>query len=143
MPREINRKSLQESKFYILKELVASKVIIITEDSIFRGNVSPVVVGMLRKMGVNEVHLLVGSAPICYPCFLGIDIPSQKELIAANNTMDEIKKQLCVDSLGYLSIEGMVQSSGLAESDLCMGCFTGKYPVDPPKNLVIKRPSCK
>ena len=143
MPREINRKSLQESKFYILRELVANKVIIITEDSIFRGNVCPEVAGMLRKMGVNEIHLLVGSPPVRYPCFLGIDIPTQAELIAANNTIDEIKKQLCVDSLGYLSIEGMVRSSGLPDSSLCMGCFTGIYPVDPPENLVIRRPSCK
>jgi len=143
MPREINRKSLQESKFYILRELVTNKIIIITEDSIFRGNVCPEVARMLRKMGVNEVHLLVGSPPVRYPCFLGIDIPTQADLIAANNTIDEIRKQLCVDSLGYLSIEGMVRSSGLPDSSLCMGCFTGIYPVDPPQNLVIRRPSCK
>ncbi|HEX9897219.1 MAG TPA: amidophosphoribosyltransferase [Dehalococcoidales bacterium] len=135
MPRETNRKSLQESKFYILRELVANKVIIITEDSVIRGNVGPGVVGMLRKMGANEVHLLVGSAPIKYPCFLGIDIPNQSELIAAENTLDEIKEQLCLDSLGYLSIDGMVKSSGLPSSSLCMGCFNGVYPVNPPQNL--------
>lgn len=140
MPREINRKSLQESKFYILRELVANKVIIITEDSVIRGNVGPEVVGMLRRMGANEVHLLVGSAPIRYPCFLGIDIPTQAELIAAKNTIGEIKNHLCVDSLGYLSIEGMVRSSGLPDSSLCMGCFTGIYPVVPPKDLVLRRP---
>jgi amidophosphoribosyltransferase len=135
MPREINRKSLQESKFYILRELVANKVIIITEDSIIRGDVSPGVVGMLRRMGANEVHLLVGSAPIRYPCFLGIDIPTQSELIAAENNIGEIKEQFCLDSLGYLSIEGMVKSSGLPCSSLCMGCFNGVYPVNPPQNL--------
>jgi amidophosphoribosyltransferase len=135
-PRETNRKALQRAKFYILRELVKEKVVVITEDSIIRANVSPEVVMMLRTAGAAEVHLRVGSAPIRYPCFLGIDIPTQKELVAANRTEEEIRQIIKVDSLGYLSLKGMIKASGLPEENLCLGCFTGKYPIDPPKDLL-------
>lgn len=140
MSRETDKRSLQESKFYILRKLVSGKIMIITEDSIIRGNVSPQVVAMLRRMGASEIHMLVGSAPIRYPCFLGIDIPTQTELIAANYSISEIERILCVDSLGYLSVDGMVRSSGLPKENLCIGCFTGEYPIDPPKDLVLTKP---
>lgn len=140
-PRETDRKSLQRTKFYILNKLVYGKVMVITEDSIIRGNTAPEVVRMLRLAGAAEVHLRVGSAPVRYPCFLGIDIPNQKELIAVNRTIEQIRTEVVhVDSLGYLNLEGMIKSSGLPKEKLCLGCFTGEYPVEPPKDLQLKKP---
>ena len=143
-PRETDKKLLQWTKFYVLKELVYGKIIVITEDSIIRGNVSPEVVKMLRLAGAAEVHLRVGSAPTRYPCFLGIDIPTQTELVAFNRTIEQTRTEVVhVDSLGHLSLEGMIKSSGLPKENLCLGCFTGEYPVEPPKDLQLtKPPSC-
>ncbi len=140
MPRKTNRKSLQGSKFFVLRDLVSGKIIIITEDSVIRGNVAPEVVAMLRRMGACEVHLLVGSSPIRWPCFLGIDIPTQNELIAANCSVKEVERKISVDSLGYLSIKGMIESTGLPETSLCLGCFSGCYPVAPPPELTLIEP---
>lgn len=142
-PRETDRKLLQRNKFYILRGLVYGKIMVITEDSIIRGNVCPEVVRMLRLAGTAEVHLRVGSAPVRYPCFLGIDIPNQADLIAVNRTIEQTRMEIIhVDSLGYLSLEGMIKSSGLPKENLCLGCFTGEYPIEPPKDLrLIKPPS--
>jgi len=140
-PRETDRKLLQRTKFYILRELVYGKIMVITEDSIIRGNVCPEVVRMLRMAGAAEVHMRVGSAPVRYPCFLGIDISIQKELIAFNRTIEQTRTEVIhVDSLGYLSLEGMIKSSGLPKENLCLGCFTGEYPIEPPKDLQLTKP---
>lgn len=140
-PRDTDRKALQRIKFYILKELVYNKIMVVTDDSIFRLNVASAVIEMLRLAGAAEVHLRVGSAPVRYPCFLGIDIPTQKDLVAANFPLLEIgQDKLHADSLGYLSLEGMIKSAGLPKENLCLGCFTGEYPVDPPKDLQLTKP---
>lgn len=142
-PRDVDKRSPQRTKFYILQELVRGKIIIITEDSIIRGNVVPEVIEMLRLAGAAEVHTLVGSAPIRYPCFFGIDFPTQKELVAFSRTIAQVREHIRADSLGYLSLDGMIRSSGLLKENLCLGCFTGEYPIDPPEDLhLIKPPSC-
>jgi len=128
-PRETDRKSLQRIKFYILREVVHEKRVVVTEDSIIRGNVSPEIVAILREAGAKEVHLRIGSAPIRWPCFFGIDMATRTELVAAGLTEEEIgRKVIKADTLGYLSIGGMVEASGLTREDLCLGCFTGQYP---------------
>lgn len=104
---------------------------VLTEDSIIRGNVSGEIVRMLREAGAKEVHLRVGSSPIRWPCFLGIDMATKKELIAADLTEEEVAKIIGVDSLGYLSTEGMIKATGLPKESLCLGCFTGDYPISP------------
>ena len=135
-PRETDRRSLQRIKSHPLREVVHNKRVCVTEDSIIRANVLPEVVSMLREAGAKEVHARVFSAPIRYPCFLGIDMATRAELIAANLTVEEIgRKILHVDSLGYLSLEGMIRASGLPRENLCLGCFTGEYPIEPPKDL--------
>lgn len=138
-PRETDRRHLQRRKFYILREVVHGKKIVITEDSILRANVSPEIVSMLREAGAREVHERVGSSPIRWPCFLGIDIPTRVELAAAGLTEEEVgKKVLRTDSLGYLSLEGMIKSTGLAKENLCLGCFIGAegYPIEPPPEFL-------
>jgi amidophosphoribosyltransferase len=134
-PRETNRRALQRRKFYVLEEVVRGKKVILTEDSIIRGNVSTEITAMLREAGAKEVHLRVGSSPIRWPCFLGIDMATKQELIADSLNEEEVAKIIGVDSLGYLSIEGMIKATGLSKENLCLGCFTGKYPIKPPENL--------
>ncbi len=134
--RDTNRQALVRKKLYVLREVVHGKKVIITEDSIVRGDTSPEVVAMIREAGAIEVHERVGSAPLRHPCFLGIDIPTQLELAAVGLTNEEVgAKVIQVDSLGYLSINGMIEASGLPRESLCLGCFTGEYPVDPPLGI--------
>lgn len=135
--RETNRRDLQRIKMHPFREVVHGQRVCITEDSVIRANVSPEVVAMLREEGALEVHLRVFSAPIRFPCFLGIDMASRVELVAANLSVEEIGKQVIFcDSLGYLSLEGMIAASGLPKENLCLGCFTGEYPVEPPQEIL-------
>jgi hypothetical protein len=84
----------------------------------------------------------VGSSPIRYPCFLGMDFPTRAELAAAGLTVEELGRRVIqADSLGYLSLEGMIRASGLPKENLCLGCFTGEYPVEPPRNCNRRPPS--
>lgn len=137
--REVDKIDLQRKKFSVLREVVHNKRVVATEDSILRANVCPEVVAMIREAGASEVHIRVGSSPVKWPCFLGIDIPTRLELIAAGLTVEEIgKKVLKSDSLGYLSLEGMIKSSGLPRENLCLGCFIGRegYPIEPPPEIL-------
>jgi len=141
-PRETDRRFLQRIKLHPLREVVHEKRVCVTEDSLIRANVLPEVVAMLREKGAKEVHARIFSAPIRYPCFLGIDMATQVELVAANLSEEEIgKKVVQADTLRYLSLAGMIKASGLPEKELCLGCFTGKYPVEVPKNWKLKPPS--
>ncbi len=140
-PRETDRKGLQRFMFYVLRQVVHGKRVVMTEDSIVRANTSPKCVAMLREAGATEVHEMVGSSPIRYPCFLGMDFPTQVELAAAGLSVDVVGRRVIqADSLGYLSLEGMIRASGLPKENLCLGCFTGEYPVEPPRNC-NERPS--
>ncbi|MFH1714195.1 MAG: amidophosphoribosyltransferase [Candidatus Nealsonbacteria bacterium] len=140
--RETDRKFLQRIKLHPLREVVHGKRVCVTEDSLIRANVLPEVVAMLREKGASEVHARIFSSPIRYPCFLGIDLASQIELVAASLSEEEIgRKVIQADSLHYISLEGMIKASGLTREQLCLGCFTGKYPVDLPKNWNLKPPS--
>src|SRR6266545_1523198 len=87
---------------------------------------------MVRHAGAKEVHVLISSPPTSYPCYYGIDTPNRKELISASHTLDEIRKYITADSLGYLSEEGLLTSVGIDNTDYCRACFSGKYPIDFP-----------
>ena len=140
--RETDRRSLQWIKMHVLREVVHEKRVCCAEDSIVRASVSPEITSMLRKAGAREVHERVFSSPIRWPCFLGIDMATRIELAAADLTVEEIgRKVVHVDSLGYLSLDGMVKASGLPKENLCLGCFIGEYPVEPPQNFDFKPPS--
>jgi len=116
-----------------IRNVIEGKRIIVVEDSIVRGTTSRSRVEELRQAGAKEIHMRISCPPIKSPCFYGIDFPSKKELVASSKSVREIAKFIKVDSLEYLSLEGMLKIMKNKE-DFCQACFTGKYPVDIPKN---------
>ena len=112
-----------------LKELIAGKRLVVVDDSIVRGTTSRPVVSLLRNAGAREIHLRICAPPIRFPCHFGVDFPTRKELIAANNTVDGIKDSIGADSLGYLSHAGLLKAVNVERSTVCMGCFTGNHPI--------------
>jgi amidophosphoribosyltransferase len=116
-------------KFNPLADVVGGKKLVVVDDSIVRGTTTPKVINLLRKAGVKEVHLRICSPPIRYPCFFGVDMATRWELIAAQKTIPEIKDAVGADSLGYLSVKGLIKAIGLPENIFCLACFTGHYPI--------------
>jgi amidophosphoribosyltransferase len=116
-------------KFNPLSEIIAGKRLVIVDDSIVRGTTTPKVVALLRKAGAKEVHLRICCPPIQHPCFLGVDMATEEELIAARKSISEIKEYLGADSLGYLSLDSLLQAVGLPKDTLCLACFNNDYPI--------------
>ena len=125
------RERIVSLKLNPLKENIKGKRVVLVDDSIVRGTTSKILVEMLRRAGAKEVHFRVSSPVVKYPCYFGIDTPYRKDLIGANLTIEEIRKEIGADSLGYISEEGVVKSFGEKEG-FCLGCFSGIYPVDTP-----------
>jgi amidophosphoribosyltransferase len=117
-------------KFNILREVVRGKRVVIVDDSIVRGTTSRIRVKNFRDAGAKEVHMRISCPPHRFPCFYGIDFPSSEELIANRYSLKEIEKYLGVDSLGYLSLEGMLKAVHLPKNRYCVACFTGEYSVN-------------
>jgi amidophosphoribosyltransferase len=117
-----------------VRELLKGKRVVVIDDSIVRGTTSRKIVKMVRNAGASEVHVRISSPPTSYPCYYGIDTPNRKELISSSHSIDEIRRYITADSLGYLSEEGLMKSVG-AESGagFCNACFTGGYPVKFPR----------
>lgn len=113
-----------------IDDMIAGKRLAVVDDSIVRGNTSRQLLNMLRRAGAKEVHLLVSSPPVKWPCFYGIDMASRAELIAADMSTEQIAEYLGADSVGYLSIEGLIKSTGRAAESLCLACFNGEYPIE-------------
>jgi amidophosphoribosyltransferase len=116
-------------KFNPLSRMISGKRLVVVDDSIVRGTTTPHVVRLLKKAGVKEVHLRICAPPIRYPCFLGVDMATQWELIAARKTIPQIRDYLGADSLGYLSLDGLIRAAGLPRDTFCLACFTGDYPI--------------
>src|SRR5882724_8110665 len=116
-------------KYNAVREALKGKSIVLVDDSIVRGTTSRKLVRMLRRVGVKAIHLRVSSPPIIGPCYYGIDTPTKKELIAANHSVPAIRDYLGVDSLAYLSVEGLLKCCGGTNKTFCVGCFTDKYPI--------------
>jgi amidophosphoribosyltransferase len=116
-------------KFNPVRGVLEGKRVVIVDDSIVRGTTSKKLVKLIRSAGAKEIHFRVSSPPIISPCFFGIDMPTKKELIASSKTIKDIKQYLEVDSLGYLSIDGMLSMPSLPHDNFCVSCFSGKYPV--------------
>jgi amidophosphoribosyltransferase len=116
-------------KLNLISELVKGKRVIIVDDSIVRGTTCKARVKTLKEAGAKEVHVLVSCPPHMHPCVYGIDFPDRSKLMAANNSIEEIRKYLHADSLHYLSQEGMVKATGLSKASFCMACYDGRYPV--------------
>jgi amidophosphoribosyltransferase len=114
-----------------VRSVLKGKRVVIIEDSIIRGTTSRTRVRAVRSAGASEVHMLVSCPPHQFPCFYGIDFSTKGELIACHHSVEEIKKFLELDGLGYLSEEGMVEATGLPKSKFCLACFNGQYPVPP------------
>ena len=112
-----------------LPAVIGGKRLIVVDDSIVRGTTTPHVVGLLRRGGASEVHLRICAPPIKHPCHLGVDLATRRELIAAGNSVEEIRDQVGADSLGYLSIGGLLRAVDLPRSRVCLGCFTGDHPI--------------
>ncbi len=129
-PRQKNRESSVQVKLNALKDAVEGRRIIMIDDSIVRGTTSDRIVHMLREAGAEEVHMRVSSPPFLWPCYFGTDVPAREQLIAYNRTVDEICRLIGADSLGYLREERLSEIVGGRE--ICRGCFTGKYPMEPP-----------
>lgn len=119
-------------KFNPVKGVLRGRRVVVVDDSIVRGTTSMKLVKMIRDAGAKEVHFRVSSPPIITPCFFGIDMPTRKELIASSMTVRQIEKYLGVDSLRYLSLEGMLSMPSLPDTTFCHGCFSGKYPIKVP-----------
>src|SRR6266508_879327 len=121
-----------------VREVVEGKRIVLVDDSIVRGTTSRKIVRMLREAGVREIHVRVSSPPTMASCHYGIDTPTRRELIAANNSVEEIRQFIGADTLGYLSSEGMLEAFGRPLQATCAACFTGVYPVEIPEEELEK-----
>ncbi len=131
-PKQSSRESSVRVKLNVLSDVVKGKRVIMIDDSIVRGTTSDRIVGMLKEAGAIEVHVRISSPPFISECYFGTDVPSKEQLIAHNRTVEEIRQIIGADSLGYLGIDRLGEMvSGLS---ICTGCFTGKYPMEPPKD---------
>lgn len=129
-PGQSSRESSVQIKLNVIKEAVEGKRVIMIDDSIVRGTTSDRIVSMLREAGATEVHVRISSPPFLWPCYFGTDIPAREQLIAYNRTIEDIRQVIGADSLGYLKEERLSEmAKGLP---ICKGCFTGKYPMEPP-----------
>ncbi|MFN8616994.1 MAG: amidophosphoribosyltransferase [Dehalococcoidia bacterium] len=117
-------------KFNALSEVLAGKRVVVVDDSIVRGTTTGRVLDLIRRAGATEIHARMSTPPIVSPCFLGVDMATKAELIAANKTVEEIRRHIGADSLGYLSVEGLNRATGQKPEDLCNACFTGVYPLN-------------
>ena len=118
-----------QMKFNTLPELIQGKRVVVVDDSIVRGTTTPPVLRLLRHAGAREIHMRVCAPPIVSTCHFGVDMGRRSELIASSNSVEEIRRHIDADSLGYLSLKGLLKSVGVTDNSFCRGCFTGQYPI--------------
>lgn len=138
-PTQALRVAKVRIKFNPVREVIAGRSVVVVDDSLVRGTTSKGLVAMIRGAGAREVHFRFASPPITGPCHYGIDTPTREELIAATHSVEEIRDFLGVDSLGYLSLDGMLRAAGGREG-YCHACFSGDYPIPVDDSLGIARP---
>ena len=131
-PAEAGRNAKVKIKFNPVRDVIAGRRVVVVDDSLVRGTTSRGLVQMIRQAGARAVHFRVASPPITGPCYYGIDTPTRRELIASQHTLEEIRAHLGVESLGYLSLAGMLRAAGGDESEFCHACFSGAYPTELP-----------
>ena len=131
-PKQEQRESSVKVKLNVLSDTVKGKRVIMIDDSIVRGTTSARIVALLKQAGASEVHVRISSPPFLHPCYFGTDIPSEDQLIASGNTVDEICKLIGADSLGYLETDKLSEMI-CGGTGYCDACFTGNYPIEPPK----------
>ena len=116
-------------KFNPMADVISGNRLVVVDDSIVRGTTTPQVISLLRRAGATEVHMCICAPPIRHPCFFGVDMATRGELIAAQKSVPEIAKAIGADSLGYLSVDGLIKAVDLPRESFCLACFTGDYPV--------------
>jgi amidophosphoribosyltransferase len=117
-----------------VRDILQGRRVVLVDDSLVRGTTSRKIVKMVRAAGATEVHMRISCPPTISPCFYGVDTPRRAELIAATHTLEEICKYIGADTLGYLSLEGLLSAVGTARSAYCTSCYTGQYPVAFPRD---------
>jgi len=129
-PNDRLRRAGVALKFNTLPQVLEGKRLVVVDDSIVRGNTSGPIIDLLRRAGASEIHMRVSSPPIKHPCFMGVDMATYNELIAHRLSVEEIRRKIGADTLGYLSLEGMIHATNRPAEDYCLSCFTGHYPLD-------------
>jgi len=132
LPGQELRETAVRLKMNVIQDNVKGKRVVLVDDSIVRGTTSKRIIDMVRKAGASEIHARIGSPAIIAPCYLGIDMATRQELIASCKTIKEVESLIDADSLGYLSIEGLMRALECDKRDMCIGCLTGEYPVEIP-----------
>ncbi|MDP3768520.1 MAG: hypothetical protein Q8S13_10940, partial [Dehalococcoidia bacterium] len=122
-------------KLNAVPDVLKGKRVVVVDDSMVRGTTSRKIVKMIRHAGAKEVHVRISSPPIISPCFFGIDMGTRWELIAGDKQVEEIREHVGADTLGYLSVEGLIEALGLPKEKFCLACFTGSYPVPVPLQM--------
>ncbi len=135
MPTQEERELAVRLKLNPIKDAIKGKKIILIDDSIVRGTTSKQLIDLVKEAEPSEIHFLVGCPPVVAPCFYGVAMASKKELIAANYSVEEIKNQLDIDTLGYITLDSLVKAIGMPREDLCLGCLNECYPTELPENI--------
>ena len=130
MPTQEAREQAVRMKLNPIRSTIEGRTVTIIDDSIVRGTTSTQLVDLLREAGADEVHVRIGSPPILAPCYMGIDMATREELIAADKSPEEIREHVGADSLAYISIEAIAEAIDMPRADLCLACVTGEYPYD-------------
>ena len=141
-PTQTGRDAKVKVKYNAVREVLNGKSVVMVDDSIVRGTTTRGLVNMVRSAGAREVHLRVSSSPVTGPCYYGIDTPTREELIAANMSIEEITQHVGADTLGYLTLDGMLESVPGGPSGFCHACFSGDYPTPPPADPEKLRFGC-
>ena len=136
-PSQELREMAVRLKLAVIKKVVEDKRVVVVDDSIVRGTTTRGKIRALRAAGAKEIHMRISCPPIRYPCFYGIDFPTKEELLAHNRTLDQITDFLEVDSVGYVSLEGMLACAALPDESYCTACWSGKYPI--PIDTVVNK----
>lgn len=134
-PSKVMREHSVRIKFNAVKGVIEGKRIAVVDDSVVRGTTFKKLTGLLRNAGAKEVHLRVSSPPIISPCYYGMDFPTREELLASSKSVEEIRRFLNIDSIGYLSLEGLLMSMPDGGASYCHACFSGEYPTDLPATI--------
>ncbi len=138
-PSQAMRQRGVNVKLSPLRETIRDRRLIVVDDSIVRGTTTKQIVGLLRRAGAREVHVRISAPPIYHPCFYGIDTSIETELIAATHSVEEIRGFIGADTLGYLSIKGVLNALDLPYERFCFACFDGNYPVPVPYDVSARK----
>lgn len=138
-PTQSIRQQGVRTKLNPMAPMIEGRRLVVVDDSIVRGNVTRQIVRMLRDAGAKELHVRISSPPVQWPCFYGIDTANRDELIAANNSVEEIRQHIEADSLAYLSLEGMVASTEVEPGLFCTACFSSEYPIPVPDDVKVTK----